>query len=229
MHRLSLLFCLCLGACASAPPRAVPAPLPEYAEATAWHACRAGLHWPEGQAPDWSLDLLLAHAVFAPVLAAEEGQIRAWRFHRRAGRDAAGHRFSLVFRADGPTSQRIAAAARQSVALQWALHDGLVRDFDCRDLSDWSGTELAATSDPAWSAPMREAWPHFIQGASRFWLALVEIEMAGLPPDADLAALHQASRAAQQRINAIWTTEAPHALLHHLNAIFAYQPWLMRF
>ncbi len=229
MPRLTLLLCLCLGACAGAPPRHQAAPAPQYAEPTAWHACRAGIAWTEGAAPDWSVDVLLAHAVFAPVLADEAAQISAWRFHRRAARDQAGHRFSFLFRAAGPDSLRIAEAARRSVALQWALHDGLIVDFDCRDLGYWSGTELSATSDPAWSPQMRQAWPHFIQGVSRFWLALIENEMAGLPPDADLVALQRASRAAHQRVSEIWSYEAPHALLHHLNAIFAYQPWLMRF
>ena len=227
---LTLLCLLVLGACAStSPPSLDIPPQPSYDSSSAWHSCRATLAWPEGTAPDFSLDVLLAYAVYRPVLAQHGEQLAFWRFHRRAARDEAGHRFSFIFRSDGVTAGRIERAIRDNVHLQWALHDGLIETLDCADGGAWSGVAMTASSDPAWPDSLQRAWPYFIQGSSQLWLELIAAEMPPLTPEIDLASLQEAAKTAQDRVSVIWRNQGRHALLHHLNAIFGYQPVLMRY
>ncbi len=62
-----------------------------------WHA-RFKMSWLKADsAPDFSKDLIVINEVIAPVLAVHVDDIKLWRFHRRAGRDAAGHQFSFIF------------------------------------------------------------------------------------------------------------------------------------
>ena len=53
------------------------------------------------------MDVLLAHQLFKPVLLKYAHNIELWRFHRRAGRDKAGHRFSFIFYAREATATAI--------------------------------------------------------------------------------------------------------------------------
>ena len=81
----------------STPPPPVAAVEPEPAgdipSPMGWRHARFRLKWPEGEEPAWHWDLAIARDVVAPVLNAHGHRIRLWRFHRRAARDNAGHRF----------------------------------------------------------------------------------------------------------------------------------------
>ena len=185
--------------------------------------------------PRWHLDALLAERVFAPILHTWGGALAPWRFHRRAADDAEGHRFSFAFRADPAVARQVLAAVRAS-----ALLDALRRAGDVRDVREETvpregpaSGELAAGTDPAWPPAVQQAWPYFAMGASRNWLALVEQVSAaragGAPPaDDDLAALIAHYRGVNEDVSALWRDNAQHAWLHHLNALFGYQPVLIR-
>ena len=82
------------------------------------------------------------------------------------------------------------------------------------------------TSDRHWPLSVQRTWPALAMGASRMWLDLVgEIadEHAG---EQDL---EQRYVAVQQDISDLWAREGQHAVLHHLSAIFAYQPLLITY
>ncbi|GAA4959031.1 hypothetical protein GCM10025791_44900 [Halioxenophilus aromaticivorans] len=49
----------------------------------------------------------LADQVVEPMLTAMAEPIALWRFHRRAGRDKAGHQFSFMFYTDDGTAQQV--------------------------------------------------------------------------------------------------------------------------
>ena len=59
-----------------------------------WWFIRFQNRWPEEATAEWYLDALIAHRIIAPVYDKYKDRIPLWRFHRRAARDAAGHRFS---------------------------------------------------------------------------------------------------------------------------------------
>ena len=83
------------------------------------------------------------------------------------------------------------------------------------------------SSDTAWPPELRRSWPHFIMGASQTWLDLVAAmaeEDGAESSDTSLEGLENKYGRVSRRIDAVWREEGRHAFLHHLNALFAYQP-----
>jgi len=219
------------------PPATTAAPVtetPAPAGDVGWHTVRFRFAWPEGADPAWHRDLLVAHRVAAPALAAVQDRIRLWRFHRRAVRDGTGHQFSFLFYTDTATAAAVGRIIGENPVLKALEANGIVQRTIYSDPASGGRPEVAATSDRKWSEAVQRTWPHFIMGASRMWLGLIE-EAAGQSVPADPAAFDDFYREVESEVTAAWRKEGRHALLHHLNALFGYGPvevWemnLMRF
>ena len=203
----------------------------------AWHAARFRFEWPEGAEPAWHRDLMLAHRVVGPVLAARQDRIPLWRFHRRAVRDATGHQFSFIFYADVATATEIMDALRTDALLATLQNKGIVTSIHFSDPRKSQQPAVADTADKQWSPAVQRTWPYFIMGASRMWLGLIEAAASGKDKDLSMNynGLDALYRQADAEVTAAWRREGRHALLHHLNALFGYEPlevWemnLMRF
>lgn len=93
---LSFLCIVVLAGCACAPVQPLPAlnsaPTLRDPVDLMWQRIRFHIHWNTEKEPDWHVDAMLAHRVVGPVLQRERESIALWRFHRRAGDDAAGIR-----------------------------------------------------------------------------------------------------------------------------------------
>ena len=189
-----------------------------------WWYCRYTVDWPENAEPDLAVDLLLAHAVVAPVLKLHKLEIPYWRFHRRAARDDAGHQFSFIFYTDPYTAARIMTELNQSAILQQALTGRILDRINFDDIRNPAKPDLEDASDPGWSIEIQRNWPAYIMGASATWLGLIDDVMHYLPATTDIHELIGQYRQAQLKITALWSTEGQHALLHHLSAIFGYEP-----
>jgi hypothetical protein len=219
-----------LAGCASGPaPKAVsdirPAPAPS-AEGAWWYA-RFRMDWPEDADPAWHTDLLIAHRVVKPVLERNRQDIWLWRFHRRASRDEAGHQFSFIFFASPATAARLYAEISDNPALQQARASGRIRAVVCDDTARITLPAIADTSDPAWPVPLRQAWPYYVMGASQMWLdlisAMADDEQKTETP-LGFAELDQRYAGINAAITRLWQNEGRHAFLHHLNALFGYEP-----
>ena len=223
---LVLLMAALLGGCAArsaviaTPEQEATTPAPSTA-AEGWWYVRFGLHWPAGAEPAWHRDLLLADQVVRPALSQHREAISLWRFHRRAARDGAGHRFSFIFRASPASAARIYDQIRTNATLATLQRRGMVESVGFDDLSRIERPGVADTSDQAWSPQMQAAWPSFIMGVSQLWLDLIEQigDDSGLP-----RGLNARYKAIDASLSTIWRTEGSHALLHHLNALFGYRP-----
>jgi hypothetical protein len=233
IRALALLPMLLFAGCATGPdafrspagPRTAPLPAlstqTTFKDAQGWWYVRFRLAWPEGTEPAWYRDLILADRVVRPALADNRDAISLWRVHRRAARDGAGHRFSFIFRSTPATAARVYAEIRSNPTLRELQRRQVVISVGYDDLSRIERPGIANTSDPAWSAQMQEAWPAFIMGVSQLWLNLIaEIGRGGTWP----AGLDARYRAIDASLNTLWQNEGGHALLHHLNALFGYQP-----
>ncbi len=219
--------------CSALPPlpSAVLKPPPEVHTGveTGWWAVRFRVDWPPEDAPRWHMDPLLAHRAALPVLERYHDEIFLWRFHRRAARDAAGHQFSLIFYAARHTALRINADILGNPLIEQARAAGLLAEVVCDDTSAVIKPGIGDTSDPAWSPPLRDAWPHFLMGASRTWLELI----TALSPEDEFEPTtfyetEQRYRQVNSALTAIWQREGRHAFLHHLNALFGYEPvWII--
>jgi hypothetical protein len=191
-----------------------------------WRKVSFEMAWPENQEPSWYMDVLLAHRVIAPVLERYRRGIEFWRFHRRAKRDSAGHRFSFIFYGSAATATQIFAAIKAQPSLQKLLsEERLVRaEYDNPQSNDQPGIENA--SDAGWPLMVQKTWPSFIMGASEMWLGLIREIAAELQSDAkpDDDMLY---RNVQTELSSLWREQGQHPYLHHLNALFGYQEMIV--
>lgn len=191
-----------------------------------WWGCRFKMAWPPETEPDFTVDLLLAHAVVSPIL--KETRLPLWRVHRRAAPDLSGHQFSFLFYSDARALADVAEKVSQNKILQQALAARIVERFSCDDVRQTGRPGLESMSDPNWSPRLQKHWPAFIMGVSSLWLGLVDEALAGLPHDGDFSKLLEQAREAETQVTAIWYNEGQHAFFHHLSAIFGYEPLLIR-
>lgn len=225
-------FCAVLAGCAVVPggepvsgtrPASEPQPKPA---AQGWWYASFRLNWPEGADPGWHLDPLLAVEVVGPVLERHRGAIALWRFHRRAAHDAAGHRFSFIFYSSPEAAAQVFGEIGANPVLRKLESAGLVANASYDSTSAISRPAIGDTSDRNWSDSLQRAWPHFIMGASQTWLELAREYAAQEPPAQPDSAAELASK--YEKVNATlterWQEEGGHAFLHHLNALFGYQP-----
>jgi hypothetical protein len=89
---------------------------------------------------------------------------------------------------------------------------------------------LEDTSDGNWSPTIRKSWPYFIMGVCEMWLNLIDelskntLAAQKRPSLKNLLASYQKTN---ETIKNLWQTGGGHSLLHHLNAIFGYEPVLI--
>ncbi len=198
-------------------------------DADAWWSIAIKMRWDPEQTPDWYLDALLADQVAAPALADFDPQIRLWRFHRRAADDEAGHRFSIMVYTDPVTADAFYEKLRDASVLRWLESDGRVVSVTMFKMDRPELPPIARTSDAAWPPEIQASWPWFIMGVSQTWLSLIREVTAEQPlTDPSPAALLEYYRAANDRVTALWRDNGQRVYLHHLNALFGYQPLIIR-
>jgi hypothetical protein len=194
-----------------------------------WWGYRFKVFWPPEKAPDFTIDLLLAHAVVQPVLSEYQSRIIYWRFHRRAAPDAGGHQFSFLFYSDPITAGEVFRRIGQSKLLSEALAANIVEKIIADDPAQPARPGVEAMSDPHWSPMLQRSWPSFIMGVSSLWLDLIAEAVSEDPGnDLEIHALLERYRKADERVTSVWHKEGQHAFLHHLNAIFGYEPLIIQ-
>ena len=228
---LSLLSCACVGRGPAPSAASALGGPPLRAEGGGfWWTCRFKIGWPAEKDPDFAVDLLLAHAVVRPVLLEHQSGILYWRFHRRAVLDNAGHQFSLLFYSDPSTAREVFREIEASEILREMLAAGIVEKTVADDPAAPSRPGVEDTSDRNWSPVLQRHWPAFIMGVSSLWLGLIDEAAAEEPDDAirNVPTLLERYRKANARVTSIWYKEGQHAFLHHLNALFGYEPLLIK-
>ena len=196
---------------------------------TYWWTCNFRIVWPDDTAIDWGMDLLLAHAVVSPVLVKHINNISYWRFHRRAARDTSGHQFSFLFYSKPEIASIVLSEIANSKVLEEAYEANLIGIVLIDDPENPLLPNVEDTSDRNWSPYLQKNWPSFIMGTSSLWLGLIDESIQDYPEDnADIHLLLERYREVNDKITETWRTEGQHAFLHHLNAIFGYEPLRIR-
>ncbi|MEZ5541835.1 MAG: hypothetical protein R3F42_07310 [Pseudomonadota bacterium] len=195
-------------------------------DGTGWWYARFSVAEPDISSPRWHIDTLLAGEVVAPVFEQYHADIMIWRVHRRAAHDAAGHVFSFIFYSTAAGARRIYTALDGNAVLQQLVQDGTLTKVQFDDPVRLLRPHIEDTSDAGWPPVVQQTWPALAMGASRMWLDLV-----GVLADrhADEADLEQRYLDVEQEISDLWATQGQHAVLHHLSALFGYQPLLIRY
>lgn len=198
-------------------------------DADAWWSIAFRMRWDPAQTPDWYLDALLADQVGAPALAELDPQISLWRFHRRAADDEAGHQFSLLAYTDPVTAEVLYAKVREASVLRWLESEGRIVSVTMTRMERPELPPIARTSGAAWPPEIQASWPWFIMGVSQTWLSLIR-EVAAEQPltEPSPTALLDYYRTVNDRVTALWRDNGQQVYLHQLNALFGYQPLIIR-
>ena len=192
-----------------------------------WWYARFHLSWPADTEPVWYMDLCLAHQVFLPLLEIHKDDIDLWRFHRRAARDSAGRMFSFIFYANAPTAQHIFNALETDHLVNQLKVDGVIERTEYDDPTRITRPNIEDTSDQKWPVSIQKTWPYYIMGASQMWLNLIAEVAAEYPEDLAPTSSKEIEAYYQQidkTILELWQQEGRHAFMHHLNALFEYEP-----
>ena len=207
--------------------RAIEPPPAEIASSDGWWSARFRMQWPEEEEPSWHTDLLIAHKIVAPVLSQYKEGIHLWRFHRRAARDEAGHRFSFVFYASAETAYQVLDTLRSNALLSEMVYTGRIVEEAYDNPDQIAKPRIQDTSDPNWPSAVQKSWPYFIMGVSQMWLNLIAETVADMPAaDAPLSLdeYEEFYEEVNVAITSLWENNGRHAFLHHLNALFGYEP-----
>ena len=92
--------------------------------------------------------------------------------------------------------------------------------------------DIEDTSDSNWSPLLQQSWPYFIMGVSRLWVDLIDRIAVDFSARLDQASTQdklEIYKEINDIVTGIWQVEGKHAFLHHLNALFGYQPMNIRF
>ena len=207
--------------------QAIEPPPAEIATSDGWWYARFRIQWPEEEEPSWHEDLLIAHKIVAPALLQYKEGIRLWRFHRRAARDQAGHRFSFIFYAPAETAYQVFDTLRSNALLIEMVYTGRIVEEVYDNPDRIAKPRIKDTSDPNWPSSIQKSWPYFIMGVSQMWLKLIAETVADMPAgDAPLALVEYEEfyKEVNAAITSLWENNGRHAFLHHLNALFGYEP-----
>lgn len=193
-----------------------------------WWAVRYQFQWAPEAHPSWSLDLLTAQEIVWPALQRYQKELPLWRFHRRASRDGAGHQFSFIFFARSTVASNVFKLLESQKVHQGLVSSGdLVRvRFGAFAAAQKNG--VGDTSDPKWPDELQKAWPWFIMGVSESWLALIGQNVRDLRIESgrlSVLELKDAYEEVNRRVSEQWREHGAHAFLHHLNAVFGYEPF----
>ena len=195
-------------------------------DGTGWWYVHFSIARADDEAPRWHIDSLLGGEVIAPMFERNYEDILIWRVHRRAVDDDYGHMFSFIFYSTAAGAQRIYADLENNPVLRRLRQQGTVTGVSYDDPGVITRPGIEDTSDAMWPPVVQQTWPAFAMGASRMWLDLV-----GVIADthADEPDLEQRYLSVQREIDEIWATQGQHAMLHHLSALFGYQPLLITY
>jgi hypothetical protein len=208
-------------------PKIKPLTISELPSGHGWWYARFRMHWLPDVDPVWYMDLYLAHQIILPRLKQNRADIDLWRFHRRAARDGYGRQFSFVFYSSPLTAQRIFNSLDGDPRIAGLKDAGILSQVVLEDPSRIKRPNIEDTSDENWPEVIQKTWPYYIMGASEMWLNLIsEIAARKLPNDspASIEEIETFYREVDGTVTEMWRTRGRHAFLHHLNALFEYEP-----
>ena len=187
-----------------------------------WWQVRYQLDWPEGGAPSWWLDGLIANEVFDQAMRTSQKEPALWRFHRRAKRDNTGFQFSFLFYASAEEAAHVYEAVSANSTAKELLRRKIIRKIVVDSPLATKASGVSKTSDPGWDPKLQEAWPEFAMGVSKTWLSLTRSCLESHERQ-DFDMMLEAYKESAACVTAIWRKQGQHAFLHHLQALMGYE------
>lgn len=171
----------------------------------------------------WWIDLFLIDQLFRDILTKKRNELKLWRFHRRAAPGDAGHQLSFLCYTNDDTAESIEQIIADHISVNILRENKILKDY----LRDEYDSRIEATSDGNWPSSIQKSWPYFIMGVCEMFVDLIiqhrslDISITG---SNDISEIEKLYSDLHESISAVWEDEGSHAFLHHLNAIFGYEP-----
>ena len=170
-------------------------------------------------------------SAFSPVR--RMARIALWRFHRRAGMDAAGHQLTFLMYTQQPVADAVQSQIEENALVASLQRAGYLKGVVTTCRGREPSPAVAAHSDPGWHPHIQKTWPYYIMGVSASWLALVDgvsIEIGDTSEPKSVTELLEHYQAVHKEVSENWRGQGQHAYIHHLSAVFAYEPlFIQRF
>jgi hypothetical protein len=199
-----------------------------------WYSFNFRICRPPDQEPRWWIDILILDCIVRAVVSDETLSIGLWRVHRRAALDESGHEFTFDCFITEATANAVDDYVQRDAALSFLVTQQLLVKPNGYSMKERGGS-LNSISRETWPAELQEAWPFYIHGVCRALLWMIEAIRRATPdcpdvrqPGVDADVVKRSYQGFGQRLGNEWRDYGHDAFLHHLNAVFAYQPLLVR-
>jgi hypothetical protein len=173
-------------------------------------------------------DLIIAHKLIKPEIDKYENSILSWHFFRRWDKDEAGHVFSFYFYCSEKIKNEICLDIEDNNVYKILKNLDLIIKKDCVEKpKDKSGNYIWDN----WPRSVNKNFPLFIHSISKYWLDLIDeikefIPVSKMDPQTfeEIQLYYQQIEA---NLNNEWLYRGSHFTLHHISAIFGYQPTIV--
>jgi hypothetical protein len=104
---------------------------------------------------------------------------------------------------------------------------GVIDDIVFDDPAKLTRPNIEDTSDKNWPVSIQKAWPYYIMGVSQMWLNLIaqvaDDDLKSDPPSS-IEEMETFYKQVNETVTDLWQKQGRHAFMHHLNALFGYEP-----
>ncbi len=170
--------------------------------------------------PDWWMDLFLTDTAFRDII--EKYKPELWRFHRRSGKDSIGHQLSLLCYMNKKKAEDMYIELTNHHSINILAEHGRMKS----SLLEIMEPGIEKTSDINWSDEMQKSWPYFACGACQMIIELMDHIPKYKKPSID--SVFEIYNPLNDELEDIFTSNAAHAFIHHLSALFGYAPIQLR-
>jgi len=189
-----------------------------------WYFYRFRLSGDFDKETKWWLDIFIIDQIVRKIIekTSINSKIYLWRFHRRKGKDIAGHQFSFLCYTNQSNSDEIYKFINNTDAFKILSKNDILKEYFIEE----GGKEIDGSGDRHWPEKISKSWPYFIQGASRSMVEMIKLitndTLCSINSN-NILEIEEFYQKVDKLLEYYWYEYGGHAFLHHLNGLFGYQ------
>lgn len=191
-----------------------------------WYFYRFRLYDDFNKETKWWLDLFIIDQIVRKVIENNSisNKIDLWRFHRRKGKDIAGHQFSFLCYTKKKNSKKIDKFIKNTDGFKILSNNNILGKYFIEE----GGEGINGSGDRHWPEKISYSWPYFIQGVSRSIMEMIKLitfdyYINNITDMDNLLEIEELYQKVDKHLDYYWYEYGGHAFLHHLNGLFGYQ------
>lgn len=195
-----------------------------------WYGFNFRITRPENEKPRTWIDIFIIDKIIREVICKKKVDIQLWRIHRRWKNDGSGHEFTLDCFTKEQTANSIEKLIRESEPFKILQENSLLAD-DLNKVPNGKNVHDIADDESTrgWPLELKKAWPYYINGCCRMLLYLIEYLSKDKQIDGkNISKIENCYTKINNELTSIWQNNGSHAFFHHINAIFGYEPVILK-